>query len=274
MIILQPAKRFTYPVIADQICPHVFENKDPQQISELEICEGNKPRRLSDLFKVTETKDPKPCEAVTIEIKGDVAEVRRIGSGMHSGEIKITGNVGMHLGEEMEDGKITVHGDAGAWAGSMMKGGTVEINGNAGDYLAAPYRGSTKGMNGGRIIVHGNAGNETGARMKKGIIKIDGNSGQFTGLRMHEGTIYVKGDCRERAGACMIDGRIVIGGNLPSVLPTFTIDSIKPKVKIDETETAQDSFYLFLGDLAESGKGRLYVSKKNNPQLASYEKFL
>jgi formylmethanofuran dehydrogenase subunit C len=180
----------------------------------------------------------------------------------------------MHLGEEMSGGKITVHGDVGSWAGSMMKNGTIEIHGNAGDYLAAPYRGSIKGMHGGSIIIHGNAGNEAGAHMKKGTIKIHGKAGQFVGLRMHDGTIHVRGDCDARAGACMIAGKIVIQGKLESILPSFTVDSIKPKVKIDENETAQGPFYVFLGDLAECGNGKLYVSKQNNPQLTIYDKFL
>jgi formylmethanofuran dehydrogenase subunit C len=156
----------------------------------------------------------------------------------------------------------------------MMKDGTIEIKGNAGSYLGAPYRGSTIGMHGGRITVSGNGGHETGALMKKGTIRIFGKAGQFTGLRMRGGTICVQGDCDERVGACMREGKIVVGGNLASVLPSFSIDSIKPKVKIDENETAQGPFYVFQGDLTEGGNGKLYVSKPKNPQLSSYEKFL
>jgi hypothetical protein len=58
------------------------------------------------------------------------------------------------------------------------------------------------------------------------------------------------------------------------IMPTFSIDSIKPKVKIDDTETAQGPFYVFLGDLAEKGAGKIFVSKANNPQLKVYEKYL
>jgi formylmethanofuran dehydrogenase subunit C len=129
-------------------------------------------------------------------------------------------------------------------------------------------------MHGGRITVSGNAGHETGASMKKGTIRIFGNAGQFTGLRMRGGTIYVQGDCDERVGACMREGKIVVGGALASVLPSFSIDSIKPKVKIDENETVQGPFYVFQGDLTEGGNGKLYVSKPKNPQLSSCEKFL
>jgi formylmethanofuran dehydrogenase subunit C len=274
LIKLQPAKAFNFPIVADCISPDVFQNSTTNEISELTIWEGNKKRKLGDLFKIKETEDPESQSNVAIEIIGDVSEVRKIGSHLKTGEITIKGNAGMHLGEEMTQGKITVYGNAGAWAGSMMNGGTIEIHGNAGDYLAAPYRGSTKGMQGGKIIVRGNAGNEVGARMKKGIIEIHGNSGQFLGLRMHDGTIHVRGDCDERAGACMVNGKIVVDGTLHSVLPTFTIDSIKPKVKIEENDTAEGPYYLFLGDLAEGGNGKLYVSKQKNPHLSYREKFL
>ena len=72
----------------------------------------------------------------------------------------------------------------------------------------------------------------------------------------------------------MTDGKIVVGGRLDSVLPSFTIDGIRPKVKIEEGEVAEGPLYVFLGDLAENGKGKLYVSKEKNPHLNSYEKFL
>ncbi len=41
-----------------------------------------------------------------------------------------------------------------------------------------------------------------------------------------------------------------------------------------EGETIEDEFYVFLGDLTENGKGKVYVSKQKNPQLRQYEKFL
>jgi formylmethanofuran dehydrogenase subunit C len=110
--------------------------------------------------------------------------------------------------------------------------------------------------------------------MKKGIIKIYGNAGQFAGFGMTNGTIYVKGDCDGRAGACMKNGRIIVTGQLESVLPSFTIDSMKSKVKIEEAETAEGPLYVFLGDLSETVKGKLYVSKEKNPHLSHFEKFL
>jgi formylmethanofuran dehydrogenase subunit C len=274
VINLYPVKEFRFPISAECISPEVFQGKTPAEIETLKIWEGNKQKMLGELFKVEEVRAENSREREAITIRGDVSKARRIGASMKSGEIAIYGSVGMHLGEEMKQGKITVHGNVGGWAGSMMKGGTIEIHGNAGDYLGAPYRGSSEGMHGGKIVVHGSVGNEAGARMRKGIIKIYGNVGQFVGLRMHDGTIYVEKDSEGRSGACMTDGKIVVGGFLESVLPTFTIDSVKEKVKIEEGDVATGPFYVFLGDLTENGNGKLYVFKEKNPHLSHFEKLL
>ncbi len=69
----------------------------------------------------------------------------------------------------------------------------------------------------------------------------------------------------------MKGGKIVISGFLEEHVLTFTIDSRKPKVKIDEGDSATGPFYVFLGDLAEKGNGKLVVSKTNNPHLKTYE---
>jgi len=271
MISLYPSREFRYPVIAECINPEIFQNKTCEEIATLEIWEGNKQKKLGELFKIVKEN---MTETSCITIHGNVSKVRRIGAEMKTGEITVYGDVGMHLGEEMKGGKITVHGNASAWAGSMMKNGIIEIHGNASDYLGAPYRGSQKGMRGGKIIVHGNVGNDAGAYMHDGIIKVYGCAKQFTGLRMHGGTIHVQKDCEGRTGACMKNGKIIVCGFLESVLPTFSIEGMKEKVKIEETEVAEGPFYLFLGDLTENGNGKLYASKMKNSHLSHYEKLL
>ena len=77
-----------------------------------------------------------------------------------------------------------------------------------------------------------------------------------------------------RLGANMTGGKIIVSGVVEEVMPSFTIDSVKPKVKVDETESAAGPFYVFLGDLAEKGTGKLFISKANNPQLKTFEKYL
>jgi formylmethanofuran dehydrogenase subunit C len=270
MIHLSTLRKFKLPITAECISPNVFQDKKLEEVEALEIWEGNRQKTLRHLFKVEEAKSGQS----SIMITGDVSKIRRVGAFMASGEIVINGNAGMHLGEEMKGGKITVNGNVEGWAGSMMKGGEIEIHGNASDYLGAPYRGTGQGICGGRIVVYGNVGNEAGAHMKKGMLKIYGNAGQFVGFRMCNGTIYVQGDCQARAGAGMINGKIVVKGFLESMLPTFTIDSIKAKVKVEEDETVDGPLFVFLGDLTEDGNGKLFVSKERNPHLDAYEKFL
>ncbi|UCF45138.1 MAG: formylmethanofuran dehydrogenase subunit C [Candidatus Bathyarchaeota archaeon] len=270
MIVLTPLRKFQLPVIAECINPDVFQGKTPDEIAALKLWEGNKQKTLGNLFKIEEDKAERP----SITINGDVSEVRRIGMGMKEGGIVIKGNAGMHLGSKMLGGTISVHGDVGGWAGAEMRGGVIEIHGNAGDYMASSYRGSTEGMHKGKIIVHGNVGSDVAVFMNGGTIKIYGNSGQFLGFRMCSGKIFVEKTADTRVGACMTGGKIVVSGFLEEVLPTFTIDRIKSKVKIEEGEKVSGPFYVFLGDLAEKGKGKLFVSKVSNPHLSHYEKFL
>jgi formylmethanofuran dehydrogenase subunit C len=264
---------FKIPINAECISPDILAGKSNSEIASLKVWEGNKQTNLGKLFNIEGETGKTPAETC-IEIVGNLHKVRRIGAKMTSGEILVKGNAGMHLGEEMKGGTIKVYGDADSWCGAMMKGGTIEITGNVGDFLGATYRGAiTKAMNGGTIIVHGNAGNEIGYYMKNGTIKIEGNAGQFVGIHMQNGTILIKGKCEERVGACMTSGKIVLLGYVESILPSFTLDSIKPKTKVED-ENVEGPFYLFIGDLTEKGDGKVFVSCVKNPHLNFYEKLL
>ena len=263
---------FKVPVEAQTISPDAFSGKTLGEITKLQAWEGNKQRTLGELFQIDGESAAKP-EELNIHIRGEIDKVRRVGFGMSAGEITIFRNAGAHLGEEMKGGKITVGGNAGSWLGAMMKDGTIEVKGNAGDYVGAAYRGSVKGMRGGTIIIHGNAGNELGHFMRKGLIKVHGSTAQFAGLHMKNGAIYIMGNSKGRIGAEMTGGKIIVDGTLNEVLPTFLIDSIKPKVKVDGNEVA-GPFYMFVGDSVGEGEGKLYVSKPANPHLKFYERFI
>ncbi|MBX5326884.1 MAG: formylmethanofuran dehydrogenase subunit C [Candidatus Bathyarchaeia archaeon] len=269
---MRPKYLFKVPVNARNISPDAFASQTIDKIKKFEVWEGNKKRTLGELFEITGESGETPKET-SIQVTGDLRRVKRIGEAMTEGEITIEGNVGMHLGEKMKGGTITVTGDVGSWLGAMMKGGTITVKGNVGDYVGAAYRGSMKGMMGGAIIIYGNAGNEVGCFMRKGLIKIYGSAGQFVGIHMHNGTIFVQGDTEGRAGASIIDGKIVILGNAASVLPSFTFDDVKKKVKVDGEEIL-GPFYSFTGDLVEKGNGKLYVAKAKNQHLDFYEKYL
>jgi formylmethanofuran dehydrogenase subunit C len=270
MITLIPKRKFDVPVQAACISPDVFKGKTIEEIANLPVTEGNRALTLGDLFEIQQDN----AETPAITINGDAGKVKRIGTGMKTGEIVINGDVGMHTGEKMHGGKITVNGNIGGWSGNDMKAGFIEVHGDAGDYLASPYRGSSTGMKGGVITVDGKVGTDVGCYLHGGIIKIKGEAGRFLGYHMSAGAIYVEKQCDVRAGACMTGGKIVIGGAVEEVLPSFTIDSVKPKVKIDDTQSVAGPFYVFLGDLSEHGAGKIFVSKANNPHLKAYDKFL
>ncbi len=269
MITLTPLKAFDVPIQAPSITPENFAGKNAKEIAKLPLTEGNRNLTIGDLFKVEEDKTETP----NITINGECDKVKRVGQGMKTGEIVVNGNIGMHTGEKMGGGKITVNGNAGGWTGCEMKKGTIEIHGDAGDYTASPYRGNDAGMKGGVITVDGNVGTDVGCYLKGGIIKIKGSAGRFLGYHMSEGAIYVEKDCEFRAGACMHGGKIVVAGKM-EILPSFTIDSVKPKVKIDDTLNVPGPFYVFLGDLSEHGTGKIFANKAANPALKSYEKYL
>jgi formylmethanofuran dehydrogenase subunit C len=270
MITLTPKRKFDVPVQAANISPEIFKGKDAAEIANMPLTEGNRNLKIGDLFDIIQDS----AETPNITINGDVSKVKRIGQGMKAGEIVINGNVGMHTGEKMTGGKITINGNAGGWTGSDMKGGLIEIHGDASDYLASPYRGTNTGMKGGMIIVDGKVGSDVGCYLHGGILKIAGGAGRYLGYHMTEGTILVDKQCDTRAGACMTGGKIVITGTIEEVMPTFTIDSVKPKVKIDDTQSAAGPFYVFLGDLSEHGTGKVFVNKALNPQMKFYEKYL
>ena len=260
------------PVDAEPVSPDVFAGKSLEEIGALPLWRGNRKILLRDIFELNGASG-KVAGEVVIQIDGNLCKVNRIGSAMTDGEIAISGDVGMHLGIEMKGGKITVKGNASSWVGSSMTGGTLEVSQDVGDYIGAPYRGSTKGMRGGTIIVHGNAGTEVGRYMKKGFIRVDGDVGQFVGIHLKKGTLLVGGNADSRAGAFMTGGKLIICGHLESLLPTFSIDGVKSKAKV-EGEIIKEPFYLFIGDLAEDGRGKLYVSKSKNKHLGTHEKLL
>jgi formylmethanofuran dehydrogenase subunit C len=271
LITLIPKRVFKFPIEGKNISPDVFANKSEKEIAALEMYEGNRKLTVGDLFDIKQ--DNKSSEELTIKIEGNVGTVRNVGFRMSMGQVIVDGDVGMHLGEEMKGGSIVVSGNAGSWAGSQMKGGTIEIKGNAGDYIGSAYRGSVKGMNGGKVIIHGNAGHEVGCHMRGGVIKILGDVGIFAGIHMSKGTIFVQGTSQGRAGAQMTNGKIILAGHSEDVMPSFTIEDVKKKVKVDG-EKIEGPFYRFTGDLADKGKGKLFVSKPKNPYLSPYDKYL
>jgi formylmethanofuran dehydrogenase subunit C len=270
MITLTPKREFTVPIQAPVITTETFAGKTVAEIAALPITEGKENITLGDVFNITEDKT---VETPDITLTGDFSRVKRIGQAMKKGVIVINGNAGMHTGEKLAGGKIIVNGNSGGWTGAEMKKGILEIHGDSGDYTASPYRGTSTGMKGGLITIDGNVGTDVATWMQGGTIKIKGSAGSFLGYHMANGAIYVEKECDVRAGACMTGGKIVINGAV-EIMPSFSIESVKPKVKVDDTLTAQGPFYVFLGDLGEHGTGKIFAFKASNSALKFYEKYI
>ncbi|RLG51926.1 MAG: formylmethanofuran dehydrogenase subunit C [Thermoproteota archaeon] len=270
-ITLKPKIEIKVPLDLSCISPDSLSSMTPDEIKKLEVQYGNKKKALGEIFDVAGEPGGSP-EDTKILVEGS-PRIRKLGKGMSAGTIEVKGSGGLYLGEEMSGGRIVVYGDCGPWLGAGMSGGEIEVHGNAGDAVGASYRGAGEGMKGGRIVVHGSCGYEAGEWMQGGVIIIEGDAGEFVGVHMSGGTILVKGNSGERAGAQMTKGTIAILGRIPSVLPSFTIDSIRKSVKV-EGEKIPGPFYVFIGDLGEGGEGRLYISVESNPHLKEYEKYL
>ncbi|WXG45905.1 MAG: formylmethanofuran dehydrogenase subunit C [Candidatus Atabeyarchaeum deiterrae] len=248
------------PIEAEVVTPDSFAGKTTDQIQGLTVFRGNKQMKLKDLFDVKGVKVDNPTD-LRIVIQGNVSTVKRIGEGMTAGEILVKGSAGMHVGNNMKGGKITIEGSAGDWVGALMKGGEIEIKGNAGSYVGASYRGEWRGTSGGAITVEGNAGNEIGAWMANGKIIIKGSVGSMAGMHMKGGVIVVHRDAATRVGGEMTKGKVVVLGKLAEVLPSFKKEGQVPNVKIGEDggEELSGPFIKFIGDLADGGKGEVYV---------------
>ena len=101
MIALTVLKKLQFPVMAECVTPSILQGKTTDEIAALTVWEGNKQKKLSDIFRIEQT----PEETPSIVINGNAAEVRRVGLGMKAGEIVVNGDIGMHLGEKMAGGK-------------------------------------------------------------------------------------------------------------------------------------------------------------------------
>lgn len=257
------------PLDLPTINPNHFAGKSLEEIENLWIWRGNRMVRIKEEFQVEGEVGNNPDD-LTIILEGDLSKARRLGTDMTAGNIIVKGDFGLYLGYRMRGGKITVEGNVGSWAGVDMRGGEIEIKGNAGDLVGAALRGSNVGMRSGSIIIHGNAGSEVGAWMAGGLIWIKGNVGLFPGIHMKDGTIVIEGDCEGRAGGNMKGGRVIILGKVNDVLPSFHIDAIRPRVRVGDGKIP-GPFYLFIGDLADNGGGKVFIKVENNQHLKKYE---
>jgi formylmethanofuran dehydrogenase subunit C len=257
----------TVPLEAEVLSPDKMVGQSNATIRALPVFLGKHQCRLDEFFDVD------GADSDQLEIHGDAGRVKWIGREMSRGQIKIHGNVGMHLGAYMTGGSIEVAGNASDWVGAEMTDGLIRVNGNVGGQVGAAYRGSLAGMKGGTILIGGSAGLEVGMRMKRGVIVVQGPARDFAGLQMKGGTIFLCNGAEIRTGAWMFRGTIVSLKPL-SLLPTFAFASAYQPIFLRIYEKylqklgvtipiGEGAYQRFTGDSAVPGKGEVFVWQPN-----------
>ncbi len=250
VITIKPLHPFDISVEAEAISPDKFASLTLGGIRNLDVWQGNRKRKLSDLFKIEGDEAAARPEETTIRLEGDFSKVKRIAEGMSAGSIEVLGSIGMHAGDNMKGGLLRVEGNADDWLGREMRGGKIIVARNAGNYAGSGYRGEKCGMRGGEIEIGGNAGGYLGEHMCGGSIRVGGDVGDFPGAANQGGTIFIGGSTY-LPGAEMTKGTITVNGSA-RVLPSFQKMDI---VKLDGRD-----YQKYLGDLVENGKGELFVA--------------
>ena len=95
---IKPRRRFLVPVEAEGISPDVLAPLTLEDIERLEVWEGNRRSRLSDLFAIEGDDGPGEAEDAYLLLRGDFSRVKRIGEKMTCGMIGVDGDLGMHAG--------------------------------------------------------------------------------------------------------------------------------------------------------------------------------
>jgi formylmethanofuran dehydrogenase subunit C len=249
-ITIRPIKPFQISLQAECISPDKLASKSLAQILSMEVWQGNRKRKLSDLFEAEGDDDAAKPEEVAIRLDGDFSQVKRVAEGMSAGTIDVLGSVGMHAGNNMAGGLLRIVGDGDDWLGREMRGGKIEVLGNVGNYAGAGYRGEKCGMRGGEMEIAGHAGAYLGEHMCGGSIRVGGDAGDFPGAS-NQGGILIIGGGTYLPGAEMTKGSITIKGRV-KMLPSYQ--------KMEPTKIDGVDYHKYVGDLVENGKGEIYVA--------------
>lgn len=248
----KPRKNPNIPIEAEAIIPQNFLKK-----SDIRVYEGNKERRLEEIFYITTEGPAVSPDQVELVLSGETGMIKRVGEYMNAGRIVIEGDIGMHCGNFMSAGEILIRGNADAWLGREMRGGVIRCEGNAGHYCGAGYRGEKRGMRGGSIEVMGNSGDFTAEYLSGGEVLVHGDCGDLGGVEMRGGTLVIGGSCHRPCGN-MTGGTCMIFGTAHAMLPTFRSNGTVEK----EYGGLRHQMMIYRGDVANRGKGTLMVKAK------------
>ncbi|MFP6682170.1 MAG: formylmethanofuran dehydrogenase subunit C [Gammaproteobacteria bacterium] len=202
-----------FDIDASVILPETVAGKSIDKIKRIPLMQGNRRKTAGDLFEID-----RECDNA-LEFHGATDKLRRIGSGMTKGVVRIMGNAGNELGADMTGGEIHVSGNAGDYVGSGMRGGKIEVRGNTGDFTAGALPSAALGMRDGVICVGKNVGMRAGDRMRRGLLVVSGDAGPYCGSNIIAGTVVVTGQTAAGIGSGMRRGTILLL-NEPNPLPT------------------------------------------------------
>jgi len=95
-IVIAPLAPIRISVEAEILSPDIFAPLSMEQICGLDVWQGNRKKKISDLFRVVGDEGPAKPEETALRLEGDFSRVKRIAEGMTAGTVDVTGSVGMH----------------------------------------------------------------------------------------------------------------------------------------------------------------------------------
>ena len=261
-----------FDVDVSDILPETVAGKSIDKIKRMPLMQGNRRKNAGDLFEIDGECDN------ALEFHGQTSKLRRIGSGMTEGVVRVMGDAGNELGVSMTGGEIHVTGNAGDYVGSGMRGGSIEVSGNSGDFTAGALPNAALDMRDGIICVGKNVGIRAGERMRRGLLVVNGDAGPYCGSNVIAGTIVVTGQTAAGIGSGMRRGTILLL-NEPSQLPTTfnecgTYSLAIVALLLRHVRTINRKAYARLrmisevkrltGDIACDGQGEILVAFKSD----------
>jgi formylmethanofuran dehydrogenase subunit C len=252
---------------AGGLTPQALAGRTQEEILRIPLPGWNQTLPVGELFAVSGT------DAARVVLEDLDGSLIRVGAGLASGELTVSGHAGDYAGEGMRAGALIVRGQAGDYLGAEMRGGTITVAGNTGAFAGSGRAGAVTGMRGGCIVVRGDAGDRTGDRMRRGLLLLEGSTGSYCAARMLAGTIVALGRVGSHPGYLMRRGTLVLADRQTETLPTFNdngthellairllLESLAPYGPAFQRFARQRQFARWLGDLGAEGKGEILVA--------------
>lgn len=254
-------------VDAAGMTPQALAGRTREEILRISLPGWNQTFTVGELFTVSGE------DAARVVLEDLDGSLIRVGAGLASGDLTVSGHAGDYAGEGMRGGALSVRGQAGDYLGAEMRGGTITVAGNAGAFAGSGRAGAMTGMRGGCIVVHGDAGDRAGDRMRRGLLLVQGSIGSYCAARMLAGTVVALGRVGSHPGYLMRRGTLVLADRQTETLPTFNdngrhdllairllLESLAPYGSPFRRFARQRQFARWLGDLGAEGKGEILIA--------------